>query len=174
MVAPETARMAKIQRAFYVSEDLDWLLDAYQEATGVSFTRLMTAAIVGYLFDGLEHADSSVDVGPDQRWMRIASKLERNEILIEDVPVEIVKDVIASAKGLHGFSQNETTKKEMERRVERAELVKHTLQKAAKALGRRPMIVELTKFPSSLDSWSRGTLGASAPTTAPPRPEPDL
>lgn len=74
--------MAKTQKSFYLDDDLGRLLDGHLKATGASFTRTMTAALLSYLLSDPE--------GADPYWMEMAVELETGERKIaEKVPITV-------------------------------------------------------------------------------------
>ncbi|MBU0718922.1 MAG: hypothetical protein KJ749_11790 [Planctomycetes bacterium] len=84
--------MAKVQKTFYVNDSLARFLDAHQASTGVSFTRIMNAALIQYFF---LDPDS-----PDPEWMERAIALERGEITIGDLPERLMKEAMERHKAI--------------------------------------------------------------------------
>lgn len=74
--------MAKKQRSLLLDESLGRLIDAFQEGSGATFTRIVTAAILQYLL--------REPGGPDPLWMRFAVTLEREN---NDIPGILLKNV---------------------------------------------------------------------------------
>ncbi len=64
--------MAKVNKSMLLNEGLIRLIDSIQQKTGVSFTRVMTASVLQYLFHDT--------YGPERRWMEAAVAVERGEI----------------------------------------------------------------------------------------------
>lgn len=96
-VATESSKMAKIQKSLMVNEDLIRLIEAHQRRTGASFTRVMTAAVMQYLFTQPE--------GPDALWMEHAVELELDEITVGDMPEQRINDLTANSYGEVGSSE---------------------------------------------------------------------
>ncbi|MEK6674657.1 MAG: hypothetical protein AABZ47_03270 [Planctomycetota bacterium] len=71
--------MAKKQRSLLLDDRLSQLIDAMQLGSGATFTRIVSAALLQFIFD-----DSP---GSDARWIRFAVQLERGDITITDIPV---------------------------------------------------------------------------------------
>ena|GEM_PF-7086972 len=86
----EVEIVAKTQRSFYLNDDLSRLLEAHSKATGASFTRMMTAAVLKYLFT---HPS-----GPGSEWMEHAVSLELGEITVGDMPHQRAN--LVTAEGL--------------------------------------------------------------------------
>ncbi len=84
-----SASMAKVSKSLMLNEDLSRLLDAQAKATGANFTRLVTAAIIQYLFTKPD--------GPEPHWMKMAVEIESGEYGVGDLPVERMR--LVSAQG---------------------------------------------------------------------------
>lgn len=78
-------RMAKKQRSLLLDEHLALLIEAVQNATGATFTRIITAAVIRYFFD--EPAGSP-------RWMKIAMALERGDATVADIPLSLATALV--------------------------------------------------------------------------------
>ena len=85
---PQTERchVAKKQKTFYLNEELDQVVDAVAQTTGGNFTKIVTAALIQYLFGDLDQ--------PDPCWMRLAVALERKDLTLPDILVDIARGVI--------------------------------------------------------------------------------
>jgi hypothetical protein len=81
------SEMGKIQKSLMLHPHLCAILDAHQAATGVSFTRILTAAILQYFY-----ADMN---GPDPYWMKIATGIERGDLSVGDLTLRVLDDIIA-------------------------------------------------------------------------------
>lgn len=125
---PEERNMAKIQKSFYLNPDFCELIADYEKRTGASFTRVMTASSLSFLFGGYlymepppqEHwLDDDTPPGdtpkPHAGWMELAVALERGEISISDVIPEILKARIEglrqSTRFFHGEEKSESTRR---------------------------------------------------------------
>jgi len=78
--------MSKIQKALMLNEDIVRLLDAHQNSTGVSFTRIMTAAVLAYLYKDMN--------GPDVYWLRLATAVDRGQLPVADIPLRALDDIL--------------------------------------------------------------------------------
>jgi len=65
-------QMAKVQKTFYLNDDLERVVDALSSSTGASFTKIVTAALIRYILGDFPT--------PDPEWMKQAVALERGEI----------------------------------------------------------------------------------------------
>jgi len=89
--------MAKTQKTLLLNDQLLRLADAQGKRTGASFTRIVTAAMLQYLFT---HPD-----GPEQLWMEHAVALELGEITVGDLPAQRMNDLVAEEGGWIGSSE---------------------------------------------------------------------
>ena len=80
-------KMAKKQRSLLLDENLARLVDAYQQITGATFTRVIAAALIQYLLDRAS--------GPDSRWMRFAVALERGDVTLPDISLQNAEQKVA-------------------------------------------------------------------------------
>jgi hypothetical protein len=82
--------MAKVQKTFYLNEELNQLIEAITESTGASFTKIVTAALIQHLLGKLDR--------PDPRWMRLCHALETGTLTLPEVLVRIGDDASAESK----------------------------------------------------------------------------
>ena len=80
----ETHPMAKVQKTFYLNEELDRVIDALTQGTGASFTKIVTASLIKYLF-----GDFLLPRNQDQLWMRLAVALERGDLTLPYVALAV-------------------------------------------------------------------------------------
>ena len=92
--------MAKVQKSFFLHEDLDKLVQLIEERSGASFTRTVTAALIRYIFDGANDPQPAAMFGPDPVWMQIAVALERGRLAVDDIPDEMHNLAIKSVEEL--------------------------------------------------------------------------
>ena len=71
--------MAKRQKTFYLNDEICEMIEAHEAATGASFTKIITAAILKYFF--------STPPGPHQHWMSQAVALEKGQCSLADIPI---------------------------------------------------------------------------------------
>lgn len=83
MVATETKKMAKVTKSFLLNAELDELIKSLSEHSGASITKIITAALLHYIFgdNPLLHPG----------WMRLAVLLERGDMSLPYVAVEAFK-----------------------------------------------------------------------------------
>lgn len=145
----EPAQMAKTQKTFYLDDNLAGLIDEYQAATGVPFTRVITSAILSYLFDGLQNPDPLAPVGPDPTWMTVAWRLERGDVTLDELPEWIVTKFIEDAeeaaaidKGNHGKPN-----KELVAQIAKAKSMLAMIQHHLKSMGgdKRKLILAMLR-----------------------------
>ena len=86
----EGPRMAKRQRTFYLHPDLDRLLTAEEERTGVSLSRIASAALMRYLFSDLLGFDNTM-------WMALAVATEKGNCEMADVPTKAFESCMKMA-----------------------------------------------------------------------------
>lgn len=93
----EVRTMAKTQKTLYFNPGLTEVVDAHSEATGASFTKIVTAALLNYFFNDIDASATSC-VGPDPLWMKLVWGLENGHFPIEQVPWKIISDLILNAE----------------------------------------------------------------------------
>jgi hypothetical protein len=81
-----------------VSEDLCRLVQLLEEKSGASFTRIMTASLLSYLFDAFKNPAKGKGKAPDPDWMRWAILVERGEVTIGDLPLAMLDNFIETAE----------------------------------------------------------------------------
>lgn len=86
----ERSGMSKVSKSLMLNEDLAKLLDDYQTAMGISFTRILTAAIVDFLF---EHTS-----GPNPQWISVAAAMDRGKMAVSDAWKIAVDEAIHNAR----------------------------------------------------------------------------
>ena len=86
--------MAKTQRSLLLDEALMQAINAHQEGTGATFTRIIGAGMLQYLFSNWK--------GPDPEWMRMAMALERGDLAFEDIPLALTEARLKDAKEMAG------------------------------------------------------------------------
>jgi hypothetical protein len=93
MAAAQEAKqgMAKIQKTFYLNEELSLSVDALCEGTGASFTKIVTASLLCYIL--------GQPVEKKKRWMREAVALEARTLSLTTILVHNLQDRIESAEG---------------------------------------------------------------------------
>ena len=90
--------MATVSKSFMLNHGLSEVLDAYSASTGVSFTKIVTAALLNYLFNKLDEPEHMQRYGPDSTWMEVAWRLDRGDVSIDQVPMKIVDDLIGATE----------------------------------------------------------------------------
>ncbi len=89
-----TDGVAKKQKNALLDEGVCELVDILQKLSGATFPRIVTAALMQYIFDGLQDADPDNLPGPDPLWMNIAVRIERGELSVDDVPSALLDAAI--------------------------------------------------------------------------------
>ena len=98
-LASEARQVAKVQKNFLIPEELAAIIDRIIERSGSNFTKIATAALLQYIFDFCEHPeDAGPIVCPANQWMSRASRLDRGAITVADIPREVLKEAVESAK----------------------------------------------------------------------------
>ena len=88
--------MAKTQKTFLLNSELLELVDKVSERTGANFTRIVTAALLQYIFDPALHPEERVPDGPiAAEWMTFAVRLERGDISLADIPNDTLKEAFS-------------------------------------------------------------------------------
>lgn len=83
----EAKIVGKSQKTVYLDDDLISLLQAQSKASGASLTRMITAAVIQYLFTNPD--------GPIPYWMEFAVSLELADIDVGMIPRQRKSDSIA-------------------------------------------------------------------------------
>jgi len=79
-----------------VDEDLYNLVHKFEEVTGMTSTRFVTACILKFLFDGFRNVGlPSHGPAPDFSWVNFAMGLERGQLTVGDVPEAVLKSLVA-------------------------------------------------------------------------------
>ena len=73
----ERSGMAKVSKSLFLNEEISRLVDQYQDEKGLSFTRIVTAALLQFLLDGFH--------GADDKWVRQATRLDKGQTTLPDV-----------------------------------------------------------------------------------------
>lgn len=77
-----------------LDQDVVDVVAALQSATGATMTRIVTAALLQYLFDP----------GPQPLWMQLTLSLERGELELPDVPLAVWCETLKRAEyAAHGL-----------------------------------------------------------------------
>lgn len=76
--------MAKVQKTFYLNTELHALMEAYQEATGVSFTKILHAGIVQYLLGDFPRVDPLT--------MKLVDGLEKGTLSLSTATLRVIED----------------------------------------------------------------------------------
>ncbi len=95
-------------------------------ASGLPYTRIVTTALLHFLFDGLRDLEPLKPSCPDLYWVHIAMGLDRNEVELADVPLTILDALVEDAdrtlrmyeRGVlsdHDGSRAEEAKRRLER-----------------------------------------------------------
>ena len=100
----ELTGMAKSQKTFYLNDDLTRLLDHISKRSGASFTRLVTAALLSYVFETPE--------GPADLWMQYAVSLDLGELSVGDIPKYRQEDHTCEALSRRSDREHEVTGQE--------------------------------------------------------------
>jgi hypothetical protein len=75
--------MAKVSKSLYLNDQLSQVVDAVSESTGATFTKIVTASLIQYLFGDLEP--------PSPSWMRLAMALERGDSTVPEIVLRIAE-----------------------------------------------------------------------------------
>lgn len=91
--------MAKVQKNFMIDPELAQLIDKVLELSGMTFTRFATGAILEHMFSNLlERSEIGLHIGPDAYWTRLATRLERGDVKVGQIPDELLRDAVAYAE----------------------------------------------------------------------------
>lgn len=82
--------MPKIQKSFMVQEDLYRLIEAVESRSGANFTRIVTAALLSYLFRAFEEPEQGMSRGPDPLWLQMVVGVDRGDVEIGDIPLSLL------------------------------------------------------------------------------------
>lgn len=77
--------MAKVQKTFYLNEELDQLIDAASHTTGASFTKIITAALISYFLRDYPGP-------PKPESMKLAVSLEKGDLKLSGVLVSVLRN----------------------------------------------------------------------------------
>lgn len=94
----EAQEVPKTQKTFYLEAELEQLIDKVLELSGMNFTKFVTAALLQSLFDRCTHPEIGPVVGPDALWTSFASRIERGDLKVGDIPESLMKDAVYLAK----------------------------------------------------------------------------
>lgn len=93
----EDSQMPKRQKNMMLDEGLCELVEEVQRIGGYSFTRVVTAGLLQLFFDGLTRQERGLpSIGFDSFWMRCAVAIEKAETTIDDLPGDILDNLIAA------------------------------------------------------------------------------
>jgi hypothetical protein len=81
----------KKQKTVLLHDDLCDLLDAHEGFIGANFTRIITAAVLQYIFMDPLH-------GPETRWVSVAVALDRGNLAVADIPNAIYEELLRFAR----------------------------------------------------------------------------
>ncbi len=84
-----TQAMAKVQKTVMVLEDLHRVACEFEIKTGANFTRIVTAALLEYLIEGLP---------PHPRWMSYAVALERGDTTLTKILLDVHDRLVSFAE----------------------------------------------------------------------------
>ncbi len=90
--------MGKTQKNALLDDGLCDVIDYLQKLTGATFPRIVTAAILKYLFE-VFHIPAATDSTspPDPTWMRLAVDIERGDFTLGEVPGHLSERAIERA-----------------------------------------------------------------------------
>ena len=87
-------QMSRVQKSMMVPDDLYRLIQTIEEKSGATFTRILTAALIAYLFEDMKnaglHDDLGTTPGPDHVWVRLAVLIERGDLEVADIPIALL------------------------------------------------------------------------------------
>lgn len=86
----EPSAMAKTQKTFYLNDDLGKLVAVIEQRSGASFTRIVTAALICYLFEGFKDSEPASPDSPNTDWMSLAMDLERGKVTVDNIPSTVL------------------------------------------------------------------------------------
>jgi len=81
----------KKQKTVLLHDDLCGLLEAHEGFIGANFTRIITAAVLQYIF-------SDLISGPHTEWMSFAVALDRGDLAVADIPAHRLRKAIELAQ----------------------------------------------------------------------------
>jgi hypothetical protein len=119
-----TSNMAKVQKTVMIHEDLHRLCLALEEAHGVTFARIITAALIQYFFHPFTRLVPLPDEGPDSGWTRVAIFLERGVYTVAEIPKVLMNINLNSATALAKFHAEGTAEDD----PDKAEAERHKLK----------------------------------------------
>ena len=90
--------MGKRQKNALLDDGLCDVVDAFQKASGTTFPRIVTAALLQFFFDGLRNLEPGGSRSPDMFWMPLAMSLERAELDIGDLPTTVLDAIVQDAE----------------------------------------------------------------------------
>jgi len=82
--------LAKVQKNAQLDTDLCDVLDDLQGFTGATHSRIVTAAILKYLFSPLQPPPSLTGFTDERIWMKLAVELESGDFTIYEIPSRIL------------------------------------------------------------------------------------
>jgi hypothetical protein len=89
----EDQNVARANKSLTVPEQLNTLIEAVQRATGATFTRLATAALLKYVFGELVHPEelNSIRITSGSgTWMNLAYLLEKDQLEVGKIVDELL------------------------------------------------------------------------------------
>lgn len=142
--------MAKRQLNATIDEGLYEVVENFQAVTGLPYTRIVAAALLHFLFDGLRNLEEMTGSQPDLSWVRVAMSLERGELQIGDLPEAVLDAVVKDADlALRLYERGGFPDKDGSRTKEHRQLLKRAREKKAvwqadiKEFGKMQAITEL-------------------------------
>lgn len=121
--------MPRVQKSLMVPADLYRLVQVVEAKSGATFTRIVTAALLAYFFEDIKDPEHGGSLGPDPFWMTLAVHIERGDIEVADIPLEIAQSTIKFCEAwarVEGLSANSV--KETQKRVKAARVLKGRCQ----------------------------------------------
>ena len=83
--------LPKIQKNAQLDSELCDVLEDMQVYTGATHSRIVTAALLKYMFSSLQPPPDVTGYTDDRMWMRIAVELERGDFTIYEVPRRVLE-----------------------------------------------------------------------------------
>ncbi len=82
--------LTKVQKNAQLDSDLCDVLEDLQVCTGATHSRIVTAALLKFMFDPLHPPTDLTGYTDDRIWMRIAVEIERGDFTIYEVPGRVL------------------------------------------------------------------------------------
>jgi len=116
--------MGKVQKSLMLPEELHRIVQTLEDKQGASFTRIMTAALLQYLFHRYIQEESSPGGGPEQGWMKLAIFVERGTYTVREIPEFLITNNIVSAEAMVSFHEKDSAEAKAERQRQRVKTFK--------------------------------------------------